>query len=117
MELKESFTKEGSDERLVFWSRYMPYSVDVHRFRSSEALTIVFEHHYVIEFTLETMGALYVFDRGLFEEKFLHCTRYSNAEFRSVLFRKKDMAIEQIVQHGDWQLRTRWLLTHLGMMD
>ena len=117
LELKESFAKDGSDERLVFWSRYVPYSVDVHRFRSSEALAIVFEHYYVIEFTLETMGALYVFDRGLFEEKFLLCTRYSNAEFRSVLYQNRDQAIERIIHHGDWQFRTRALLTRLGVMD
>lgn len=109
--IRDSFGKDTDDERLVFWSRYVPYSVNAYRVRSSESLVIEFAAYCVIEFTLETMGPIYFYRKDVFDDSVkLRLYTRNNSDLRNFLLHESDYA-ERIVHNGDWQWRTRYYLT------
>ena len=108
--IRESFRNNLSDERLIFWSDYVPYTEDIHMEKTSMSLIMKFEQYVIVEFTEQTMGALYVFEKDDFERRIKHRTRtMKNSELRSYMYNSP--YVERIVHNGNWTWRTkRYLL-------
>lgn len=113
--IRESFSKNSNDERLQFWSQYVPYSTDAYRVSASECLVIEFEMYSIIEFTTKTMGPLYIYRKDIFE-KFVkkYLKRMNNTELRHSLYNELlQYATERIIHHDNWQYKTsRYLMAH-----
>ena len=113
--IRESFSKNSNDERLQFWSQYVPYSTDAYRVSASECLGIEFEMYSIIEFTTKTMGPLYIYRKDIFE-KFVkkYLKRMNNTELRHSLYNELlQYATERIIHHDNWQYKTsRYLMAH-----
>ena len=113
--VKDSFTANSGDERLQFWSQYVPYSVNAYRNGISESLVIEFECYSVVEFTTETMGPLYIYQKNIFN-KYIRSSlkKNNNQELRHTLYNElKRYCVERIVHSDGWQIKTsRYLTTH-----
>ncbi len=104
--IRDSFRNNLSDERLIFWSDYVPYTEDIHMAMTSSSLILKFDQYVIVEFTEQTMGALYVYEKADFERRIRHRTRtMKNSELRSYLYNSP--YVERIIHNGNWQGRTR----------
>lgn len=105
----ESFAANSDEERLEFWSRYVPYSVNVYRVPISESLVLEFEMYCIIEFPEKTKGPLYIYEREVFENKIKrYVTRNNNAELRRCLYNElREDCAARIIHRDNWQFTTR----------
>lgn len=110
--VKDSFARNTGDERLIFWSQYVPYSWNAYRVRNCEALVMEFAAYCIIEFTTATMGPIYIYQKSTFEDRIKwHLPRCSNTELRSLLYHDLSSYYTQRIEHrGDWKTTTRWYL-------
>lgn len=107
--IRESFHHNTSDERLIFWSKFVPYMQSAHMESASNSLLMKFEDYGIVEFTESTMGALYVYEIIDFEKRIQPKSRiYANNEFRSYLYNHD--YVQRITHQGYWQSRTEWYL-------
>lgn len=113
--VKESFTANSEDERLKFWSQYVPYSINAYRNAVSESLVMEFEWYTIVEFTTETMGPLYVYRKDVFERYIKNYVKSKdNQELRHLLYTDLSGYSEKRIVHNDnWQWKTgRYLTAH-----
>jgi hypothetical protein len=106
----ESFGKD--DERLQFWSMYVPYSKGAALQRRSMAFVMQFAFYCIIEFPMESMGPIYIYRRDVFENKIdFWVGYYSNAVLKSKLYEHRAECAKRITHQGDWKSRTSLYLT------
>lgn len=108
--IRESFG--DYDERLAFWNRYVPYSQKAYQVDYSQSLVIEFAAYCIIEFTVSTMGPIYIYKKEDFYTAIRPLLRKStNQELRHELYH--DFAylfVARIVHRGDWRSETAYYL-------
>lgn len=107
--IKDSFAANSEDERLQFWSQYVPYSVNAYRNAVSESLVMEFECYTIVEFTTKTMGPIYIYQKDVFERHIRHYVeRKDNQELRHLLFNELSRYYETRIVHNDgW----KWMVS------
>lgn len=116
--IKETFGKAEDDERLKFWSKYVPYSVDVYRVQVSASLVIEFKEYCITEFFEDTKGALYIYKKDIFKK---HIVKYvqscKNQRLRHELYDDlREYYVARIVHSANWRdttaryLRLYWII-------
>ena len=107
--IRESFHNNTRDERLIFWSKFVPYMQSAHMEPVSKSLLMKFENYGIVEFTEATMGALYIYEINDFVKRIQPKSRtHNNNEFRSYLYNSPQ--VERIVHNGNWRRKTEWYL-------
>lgn len=111
--IKDTFIKAVDDARLKFWSQYVPYSTNVYKSAVSKSLVIEFEAYCVVEFFEDTKGALYIYQKEIFEEyiaRYVMC--FKNNDLRHELYANlRHLCSERISHHDGWQYKTSRYLT------
>lgn len=113
--VKDSFAANDGDERLQFWSQYVPYSMNAYRNAESESLVMEFECYTIVEFTTATMGPLYIYRKDVFERNIKkYLKQMDNQELRHLLYNELKRYYEMRIVHNDnWQWKTsRYLTAH-----
>lgn len=112
--IAESFSNNSNDPRLRFWSKYVPYSSKTYLERQSSALIMVYEKCCVIEFTSETMGPIYIYQKEDFNKRIKLATQImKNLELRSYLYNGAYYARFVHDARGSWQHKVaRYLTQH-----
>ena len=111
--VRDSFSKNPNDPRLIFWSRYVPHSEGAYIEKTSESFIMKFERYCILEFTEKTMGPIYIFEKSTFEKQVQPQTRFqSNTDLRSYLLHRSPY-VARVEHRGNWQ----WKVEQYLMMN
>lgn len=115
IKIRESFSDDEKDERIVFWDRYVEYGeFRINKF--SQSITILFPHYCVVEFMQKTMGPIYMYRKEFYRASIgpLVVTK-TNQQLRQMLLHDKPY-LRRITHQGDWQSEVRDTILRYNML-
>lgn len=115
IKIRESFSEDEKDERIVFWDRYAEYGEFVIN-KFSQSVTISFPRYCIVEFMQKTMGPIYMYEKSFYKASIgpLVVTK-SNQQLRQLLLHDKPY-LRRITHQGDWQSEVRGTILGYNML-
>ena len=113
--IRESFSNDEKDERIIFWDKYVEYGEFIIN-KYSQSVTIAFPRYCVVEFMQKTMGPIYIYKKDYYKASIgpLVVTK-SNQQLRQLLYGEKPY-MKRITHQGNWQGEVRSIISNYEML-
>lgn len=110
--IKDSFSNNTKDERVIFWSEFIPYTWNAYRIQISKSLVIEFASYCIVEFTTDSMGPIYIYKKSVFDKNIRwYINRHNDTELKQLLYHQlRNYATERKEHRGNWQSYVRHYL-------
>lgn len=113
--IRESFSNDEKDERIIFWDKYVEYGEFIIN-KYSQSVTIAFPRYCVVEFMQKTMGPIYIYKKDYYKASIgpLVVTK-SNQQLRQLLYGEKPY-MKRITHQGNWQSEVQSIISNYEML-